>query len=165
MDHFRLLLQTFALIHPNIWKSDNTHTLFVCFRMFQCFVPFQQIPVYFSTSCFSAVFKMLYLQGIAVVFSVGFSVFQTAVMFKHISHECVLQHDLMHTSCRMKSRTYMSSGVQCNNTFTFPESSFLLAITWTYKQHETKAVLCVSVCWCVDMHAYWAVKHDTVPVA
>lgn len=27
--------------------------------------------------------------------------------------------------------TYMSSGVQCKRTFTFPESSFLLAITWT----------------------------------
>lgn len=33
-----------------------------------------------------------------------------------------------------KLRTYMSSGVQCSSTFTFPESSFLLAITWKPKE-------------------------------
>lgn len=33
------------------------------------------------------------------------------------------------TCLSVVSRTYMSSGVQCNKTFTFPESSFLLAIT------------------------------------
>lgn len=38
-------------------------------------------------------------------------------------------------------RTYMSSGVQCSSTFTFPESSFLLAITWKPKESSGELML------------------------
>lgn len=39
-----------------------------------------------------------------------------------------------HPKTEQGNRTHMSSGVQCRRTFTLPESSFRLAVTWKIRQ-------------------------------
>lgn len=43
------------------------------------------------------------------------------------------------TRTRMGNETYTSSGVQCRRNWVFPDSSFLLAITWNVKKNTPQS--------------------------